>query len=109
MLRILSIPISLVALLFFYSFLLLFHPIQMICLNVFGYRAHKVSVDMLNFFLVGCTMLLGTTYSMENFKSIPNQKPLIFVANHQSMFDIVAMIWFLSWVKQGLSQGFERF
>ena len=95
MLRLLSIPISLFALVLFYSFLLLFHPIQMICLNVFGYRAHKVSVDILNFFLVGCTMLLGTTYSMENFEVIPDKKPLIFVANHQSMFDIVALIWFL--------------
>ena len=40
-------------------------------------------------------MLLGTTYSFENFKAIPTKKPLIFVANHQSLFDIVAMIWFL--------------
>lgn len=95
MLRIISIPISIIALVFFYSFLLIFHPIQIICLRVFGYQAHKNSVDILNFFLVGCTMLLGTTYSFENFESIPNKKPLLFVANHQSMFDIVAMIWFL--------------
>ena len=95
MLRIISVPISIIALVFFYSFLLLFHPIQIICLRVFGYKAHKHSVDILNFFLVGCTMLLGTSYSFENFKAIPTKKPLIFVANHQSLFDIVAMIWFL--------------
>ena len=95
MLRIISIPVSIIALVFFYSFLLLFHPIQIVCLRVFGYQAHKKSVDVLNFFLLGCTMLLGTTYKLENFELIPNKKPLIFVANHQSMFDIVAMIWFL--------------
>ena len=95
MLKILSVPISIIALVFFYGFLLLFHPIQIICLRVFGYQAHKKSVDILNFFLVGCTMLLGTTYKLENFEIIPDKKPLIFVANHQSMFDIVAMIWFL--------------
>lgn len=95
MLKIISVPVSLIALLFFYSFLLLFHPIQIICLRVFGYQAHKQSVDILNFFLIGCTMLLGTTYKFENFDSIPDKKPLIFVANHQSMFDIAGMIWFL--------------
>ena len=95
MLRLLSIPISIFALILFYTFLLIFHPIQIICLNVFGYRAHKNSVDILNFFLVGCTMLLGTTYKFENFESIPKGKSILFVANHQSMFDIVAMIWFL--------------
>ena len=94
MLRLLSIPLSIIALVFFYTFLLIFHPIQMLCLNIFGYRAHKNSVDWLNFFLVGCTSLLGTTYKLENFETIPDKKPLIFVANHQSMFDIVAMIWF---------------
>lgn len=95
MLKIISVPISIIALVLFYGFLLIFHPIQIICLRVFGYQTHKESVDILNFFLLGCTMLLGTTYKLENFESIPNTKPLIFVANHQSMFDIVAMIWFL--------------
>jgi 1-acyl-sn-glycerol-3-phosphate acyltransferase len=37
---------------------------------------------------------LGTTYKFENIESIPKNVPLIFVSNHQSMYDIIAMIWF---------------
>ncbi len=76
-------------------FLCIFHPIQIICLKVFGYEAHRNSVNLLNFFLVKCTNLLGTTYKFENLETIPENVPLIFVANHQSMYDIIAMIWFM--------------
>ena len=58
-------------------------------------RHTKKSVDYLNFFLLKCTNLVGTTYKFENRDSIPQGVPLIFVANHQSMYDIVAMIWYL--------------
>ncbi|BDB52171.1 1-acyl-sn-glycerol-3-phosphate acyltransferase [Flavobacterium ammonificans] len=52
-------------------------------------------MDYLNFFLVRCTNLLGTTYQFENTESIPKNVPIIFVANHQSLYDIVAIIWYL--------------
>jgi 1-acyl-sn-glycerol-3-phosphate acyltransferase len=45
--------------------------------------------------LVRCTNLLGTTYQFENVTDIPENAPLIFVSNHQSMYDIIAMIWYL--------------
>jgi 1-acyl-sn-glycerol-3-phosphate acyltransferase len=72
-----------------------FHPIQWVCYTIFGYQAHKKSVDYLNFFLVKCTNILGTTYRFTNVEKIPENTPLIFVANHQSMYDIIGMIWFL--------------
>lgn len=75
--------------------LLVFHPIQWICFNGFGYQAHKKSVDYLNFFLVKCTNILGTTYRFENLDSVPKNVPLIVVANHQSMYDIIAIIWYM--------------
>ena len=75
--------------------LVIFHPIQWICFNAFGYQAHKKSVDYLNFFLVKCTNILGTTYRFENLNSIPKNVPLIVVANHQSMYDIIAIIWYM--------------
>lgn len=93
--KIISYPISAVFYLIFFIFLCIFHPIQWICLNVFGYQVHKKSVDVLNFFLVRCTNLLGTTYDFKNLETIPENVPLIFVANHQSMYDIVAIIWFM--------------
>lgn len=93
--KILSYPISVLYYLCFGLTLVIFHPIQWVCLNVFGYQAHKKSVDYLNFFLLKCTNLLGTTYKFENIESIPKGVPLIFVSNHQSLYDIIAMIWFL--------------
>ncbi|MGL2993008.1 lysophospholipid acyltransferase family protein [Flavobacterium sp. TSSA_36] len=93
--KIISYPISILYYLCFGLCLVLFHPIQWLCLNCFGYQAHKKSVDYLNFFLVRCTNLLGTTYQFENLDRIPKNVPLIIVANHQSMYDIIAMIWYM--------------
>ncbi len=93
--KILSYPISAVYYLCFGLCLAVFHPIQWICFNVFGYQAHKKSVDYLNFFLVRCTNILGTTYTFKNRELIPENVPVIFVANHQSLYDIVGIIWYL--------------
>lgn len=93
--KILSYPLTIISFPVFYIFLLIFHPIQWICLNVFGYEAHKKSVDVLNFFLLGVTGILGTTYKFYNLENVPQGVPLIVVANHQSMFDIPAIIWFM--------------
>lgn len=92
--KIISYPISVIYYLLFGLCLVVFHPIQWICLNVFGYQAHKKSVDYLNFCLLKCTNLVGTRYTIENVDTVPKGVPIIFVANHQSMYDIVAMIWY---------------
>ena len=93
--KILSYPISAVYYLCFGLCLVIFHPIQWICFNVFGYQAHKKSVDYLNFFLLRCTNILGTTYSFRNRELVPKNTPLIIVANHQSLYDIIAIIWYM--------------
>ncbi|KAF2339251.1 lysophospholipid acyltransferase family protein [Flavobacterium tistrianum] len=92
--KIISYPISVIYYLLFGLCLVVFHPIQWICLNVFGYQAHKKSVDYLNFCLLKCTNLVGTRYTIEGVDTVPKGAPIIFVANHQSMYDIVAMIWY---------------
>jgi 1-acyl-sn-glycerol-3-phosphate acyltransferase len=93
--KLISYPISVLYYLCFGLTLVIFHPIQWICFNVFGYQAHKSSVDYLNFFLTKCTTLLGTTYTFKNQESLPTGVPIIFVANHQSLYDIVGIIWYL--------------
>ena len=92
--KIISYPISAVAMLLFLLVLVIFHPIQWICFNVFGYQAHKKSVDYLNFFLLRIGHLLGTTYKIENREYIPENVPLIIVANHQSLYDIIGLFGF---------------
>ena len=93
--KLISYPISVVYYLCFGLCLVVFHPIQWVCFNVFGYQAHKKSVDYLNFCLVKCVNLLGTWFQFRNINKIPKGVPIIFVANHQSMYDIIGMIWYL--------------
>jgi 1-acyl-sn-glycerol-3-phosphate acyltransferase len=80
---------------FFFLTLIVFHPIQWVCFRFFGYKAHKVSVDYLNFFLTYCQVFLGNSTTFVNHQDLPSDRPIIFVANHQSMYDIPGIIWFL--------------
>ncbi|UKJ07733.1 lysophospholipid acyltransferase family protein [Solitalea lacus] len=79
----------------FGSFLGIFHIVQIIALKVFGKKAHKKSVDVLNFFLLYSLTILGTRIKVKFKFTPPNDRPIIFAANHQSMFDIPGIIWFL--------------
>lgn len=93
--KIFGIILSPIHYIFFGLVLCVFHPIQWICFNWFGYQAHKRSVDVLNFFLVSTYYLLGDTVSFINKQNLPEGRPMIFVANHQSLYDIPVMIYFL--------------
>ena len=93
--KILAYPLSAVYLLFFGLTLVVFHPIQWVCFNIFGYNAHKRSVSLLNLCLIRCTHILGTRYTYINPYTIPKDRPIIFVANHQSMHDIPPIIWYM--------------
>ena len=91
--RIISYPISALYILLFGLTLVIFHPIQWVCLNLFGYGAHKKSVGILNLCLMRCTHLLGTRYRFRHTELLPEAGPAIIVANHQSMYDIPPIIW----------------
>ena len=93
--KLLSYPLSAIAMLLFFLGLIVFHPIQWVCFNIFGYQAHKKSVDYLNFYLLRVANVIGTTFKFENRADIPKNTPLILVANHQSLYDIIGIIWFL--------------
>ena len=79
----------------FFLLLVIFHPIQWMCYNWGSYTAHKRSVDILNFFLVKTAYLLGNSVTFVNKQNLPLNRPIIFVANHQSLFDIPPMIYYL--------------
>ncbi|WP_373057319.1 lysophospholipid acyltransferase family protein [Zunongwangia sp. H14] len=93
--KILSYPLSVISYLFFFITLLVFHVIQWISLKLGGYEAHKKSVDYFNFVLMRCLDVLGSRFSCDNPHPIPADKPCIFVANHQGMYDIPLIIWYL--------------
>ncbi len=75
--------------------LVIFHPIQWLALHIFGYQTHKTTVDILQFFLMRCQNILGTRFSFKYNYPIPTGQPVIIVSNHQSMFDIPPIIWFM--------------
>lgn len=93
--KILSYILSGVFFLLFGIFLLLFELIQRVCLRVFGYNAHRKSVAVFNWFALRFLQVLGTTYQINLPEDLPVNKPIIIVSNHQSMWDIPPLIWFL--------------
>jgi len=93
LMKLISYPVTALYFLFFGITLCVFHPIQWVCLNVFGYDAHKRSVSILNWFLMRCLNILGARFTFRNPNRIPANTPLIIVTNHQSMYDIPPIIW----------------
>lgn len=93
--KLLAYPLTILYFIVFGIFLLVFHPIQWFCYNVFGYQTHKISVDALQFCLLRCLHLLGTRFTWSNPHNIPRNKPLIIVSNHQSMYDISPIMWYM--------------
>lgn len=75
--------------------LVFFHPIQWFCFNVFGYQAFKTTVDALQLCIMRGLLILGTRVSWDNPYDISTDKPLIIVSNHQSMYDISPIMWYL--------------
>ena len=93
--KILAYPLTILFFIFFGLSLAIFHPIQWFCFNVFGYEAHRRSVAILNWFLLRSTNVLGTRYRFTMPSGIPTDRPLIIVTNHQSMYDIPPIIWYM--------------
>ena len=91
--KLLAYPLTVIHLIVFGLTLVIFHPIQWICLNIFGYQAHKKSVDALQWCLVHSLYFLASRVSFYNPHKISTDKPIIIVSNHQSMHDIPAIMW----------------
>ncbi|MFX0555890.1 lysophospholipid acyltransferase family protein [Maribacter sp. CXY002] len=95
MAKILSYPITIIFFIAFGATLVLFHPIQWLGFKIIGYNALKKTVSILNWCLMRCTNILGTTYKFTNPYNLPTDRPLIIVTNHQSMYDIPPIIWYM--------------
>lgn len=93
--KLISGVLSLFFYFFFGGFLLLFHVIQVITLNVFGLKKQEKVVAWLNFFLLKSTYFLGGSSVFNCNYKLPEGVPLIVVSNHQSMFDIPLFAWYL--------------
>ena len=93
--KLIAYPLTVIYYLIFGLTLVVFHPIQWICFNVFGYQVHKKSVDILQFSLMRCLNVLGTRFTFSNPHNIKTNQPIIIVANHQSTYDISPIMWYM--------------
>ncbi|MDD2798461.1 MAG: lysophospholipid acyltransferase family protein [Bacteroidales bacterium] len=93
--KVFSYPLTFAAYISFILIICVFHPIQYISLKLFGYEAHKKSVDVLNYFLLHVLLLTFSSCKVEFEANIPEDKPIIFVSNHQGLYDIIGIAWFL--------------
>ncbi len=93
--KIISYPFSVLFYLLFGITILVFHPIQWAAFNWFGYTAHKKTVDIFNWTIMRCLHALGTTFHVDINTKVPDNVPIIIVSNHQSMWEISTISWFL--------------
>ena len=90
--KILSYILSPIFAFVFFLLLIIFHPLQWIGLNVFGYKGHKLAVDVMNWVLVKSLLVLAIRVKVENEYELPLNTTLVFVSNHQGIFDIPPII-----------------
>lgn len=93
--KILDYILSSLYLLYFSFVLLVFHVAQVIAFHGFGKVAHKKTVDVMNACIAYGWYLTGSRIRFDQPRNLPTDRPILFVANHQSMWDISPMIWFL--------------
>jgi 1-acyl-sn-glycerol-3-phosphate acyltransferase len=93
--QLLAIPLTLVFYICFALILLVFHVLQLITYYLLGYKAHKSSVDWLNFFMMNTPRILGSRIEIKGLEHLPDERSVIIVSNHQSMMDIPPIIWLL--------------
>lgn len=92
---ILAYPLTVIHYIFFGLLLLVFHPVQVIAYNLFGKKAHRETVIILNMCLTYSLYFLFSRVKFINRQHIPENVPLIIVANHQSTYDIPPIFWYL--------------
>ena len=92
--KVLSYILSPIFVLTFTLLLIIFHPFQWLSFTLFGVKGHSKVVNALNYTLVKSMLLIGVTVRLINKHKIPENTPIIFVSNHQSISDIPPIGWY---------------
>jgi len=86
--KIISYPLSILYYLVFGLGLLFFQVVQWAGHTFFGYKGHYHAANFMYWGLINATHILGTRYKAIFKTKLPKDVPLIFVSNHQSLYDI---------------------
>lgn len=91
--KIVDILLSVVYYIPFVLLILIMHPVQWIAYNFIGKKAQQRAVQALNggFIYTLPLLLSGSRYF--NNQKIEKDKRYLIISNHQSMFDIVGILW----------------
>ena len=92
--KILSWMLTPIHIVFFFSILCFFHPFQIIS-SWLGRRAQLWVMERMCATLLWNMRLSGTRITFESVEPLPLDRPLIFVSNHQSMYDVPFIWWYL--------------
>ena len=90
--KILSYILTPIYYLVFGLLLAVFHPVQVISWNIWGYPGQKRAVEILNYLIIKSLIILGSSPKFNGFEKLPKNKPLIIVSNHQSQYDIPPIV-----------------
>lgn len=93
--KLISYLLSVVFYIYYVSVILIFLPIQWLAFNLGGYQAHKKSADSLSYLMMTSLYILGTRIRFINKQDLPKNVPLIIVSNHQSIYDIPPIVFYL--------------
>jgi len=70
-----------------------FHPVQVVCWNMWGYPAQKRAAEIMCYLILKSLIILGSRVKFKGFEKLPANCPLIIVSNHQSQYDIPPVVW----------------
>ena len=74
---------------------MIFQPILWLGLNLFGQSGFGLAVRGLNYGVMKSLLILGVVVKFEQETEFPKDASLIVVANHQSVFDISPISWYM--------------
>ena len=77
----------------FVLILVVSHPIHVLA-ALCGRRAHKRALDLMNLCIIwNIRLLTGARYKVVGQPTLPTDRPVLIVSNHQSMYDIPMIMW----------------
>ncbi|MBI9063554.1 MAG: 1-acyl-sn-glycerol-3-phosphate acyltransferase [Marinilabiliaceae bacterium] len=78
--------------LYYVLLLVIFHPFQAGARHLFGDQPRRQVVDFVNHLLVLGLGIMGARYKYKGLEKLPIGRPIIIVSNHQSLYDIPAIV-----------------
>lgn len=77
----------------FFLILLVFHPV-LLCASWIDRRWHKWLLDRMNVCIMwNIRLTTGASYQVIRRPDLPSDRPVVLIANHQSMYDIPMIMW----------------